>query len=49
LTLSKQQYFVSDTTSQSAKRHDTLEIWGGLWPLCSPWLRLLDQVELRRY
>jgi len=31
LSLSKQQYFVSDTTSQSTTRQDMLEIfWGGM-------------------
>jgi len=44
-TLSEQQYFVWDTASQSAKRHDMLAILGGMAPPgcayshCRPWLR----------
>jgi len=40
LTLSEQQYFVWDTSSQSTKLQDGLEIWGWPWPPCPSWLRL---------
>jgi len=36
LTLSKQQYFVWDTASQSTKLQDMLEIWRGMAPVAPP-------------
>jgi len=43
LTLREQQCFVWDTTSQSTKRQDMLEIWWVVAPLPT-WLRLCSHV-----